>query len=77
MATLKPSFLISLQAPNQRRAGVGRERDLLRPLVTPAGTRKTTVAEGSGTTLSRRETAPPSTPEAGVRLMEERGATTR
>lgn len=74
--TLHPT-LANLQATNQWRAGVGRERPLSQPPVTPAGTRKMMAAEGSGTTLCRRETAPPSTPEAGVRLTEEREATSR
>lgn len=73
--TLHP-ILVNL-APSQWRAGLGRERALLQPPVTPAGTRKMMVVEESGTALAPRETAPPSTLEAGVRLTEEREATSR
>lgn len=64
-------------APSQWRAGVGRERALSQPLATPAGTRKMMVAEECGTALAPREAAHPSTLEVGVRLMEEREATSR
>lgn len=56
---------------------MGRERALFLPPVTPAGMRKRMAVEGSGTTLAPRGAAPPSTPEAGVRLMVEREATSR
>lgn len=56
---------------------MGRERALFLRPVTPAGMRKMMVVEGSGTALAPKEAAPPSTLEAGVKLMEEREATSR
>lgn len=56
---------------------MGRERAPLQPPVTPAGMRKMMVVEVSGTALAPREAAPPSTPAAGARLMEEKEATSR
>lgn len=74
---ISESALILLQAPSQWKAGVGRERALLQPPVTPVGMRKMMVVEGYGTALAPREAAPPTTQEAGARLMEEREATSR
>lgn len=68
---------VLLQCLSQWKAGEGRETAPSRPRVTPAGRRRTTAAETSGAPPAPRVAAPPTTLEAGVKLTEERGATSR
>lgn len=59
------------------KAGEARVTALLQPRGTPAGRTMTMVVEGSGTAQAPREAALLSTLEAGVKLTEEREATSR